>query len=398
MAALLSEQGAEELAQTISDAAQTFGQSLVNDVNIPVASQLQSYARGVCQLWARGPSFSNGEQVLGYATICTPYLQSINQDPISGSFVPGVCFGELSYSRFVTTNYQGPVSRQDVRSDYVIQTYVWTGTPPITGFPNCPSGQDYRLTVAQWDDPSEPDGIAWVSLRGSGCGQAAVEAARPQWPGEENLIIDEVFFCPNPGEDTYNDPTPRPGLPPVDPLPDYPTVYGDREVSISLEPDGTIIFDLGDGEVKIAPPDSTGTIPGAVFNPPSSPPETGSPSGGIGDNPESFPEPEPGTAWGLIACEIVSAPNWADQIFTAGGQADYFRPFGSISGVFQDESGQSFDTEYVPIHSTTTLVKIPGDGLSFTGYRVRTAPEFQTRVRAIATQLPEQTKKTSEEL
>ena len=379
VASPISEFVAELLDGEIEAAALAYGEVLVPDITTPVASQVQSYARSVCRLWARTPAIDENGRILGIGNFCTPYLQSINEDPTPGSFEdrPEVPGGQCEGEGYLVT-VGGDTPQNGFQSAQVavfgpIDGLISTPNPIFPGF-----GQPFVQARNSAGNPQNY-GVLGSAVRNE------VILGIITWDVAGGFPTGgDPFLCGTGGGPTYTPPTPRPNLPALPAPPNFPTPFGDRPVSIDFRPDGCVEIDAGDGVVVVCTPGAGGSGNGAPQPPITSDPVNGPAGGGPADQPQVFEEPPPGQRWMGVLIEITTDPIFSDRIFSLSGQAAFYKAFGSAQISFETADGTEGNLQYEQIVSTSTLLKLPIAGASVTGFRCQTRPGFSYTARAVA--------------
>jgi hypothetical protein len=285
----LSEGAADALQDVMQQATATLGQSLIEDNNTPIVSQAQSYARGVCRLWARTPALDNNNTILGYNNFCKPYLDSLGESPTNGSLDTEQAQCPTFYTVTGTVDNRGS-------NGAVLETINFTSTlqgpalgpPEIVAIPG-----SWRL---RQPDSSPTPGYANYVTRSSNFGRNGGNVRNVTYTRIDGLPDD----C---GQQSLMPPVAQSGLPAVPSFPDFPTPFGDRAISIALNPDGTITIDAGDGPVTISPPESGAKL--FPDKPVSTVPQLGPTSGGELESPDSLEQPPAGFRWGSLLLEIT---------------------------------------------------------------------------------------------
>ena len=202
-----------------------------------VAGAVQDYSRFVCRLWARTPALDDQGRILGFDTLCTPYLQSLGEQPVPGSIV-NQTFGTLRYRIWqqVQQQYSSTVfEAANVRADFVQGSVLYTGAPPpiVGNFPSCSNPNGEFVAYASWGQ------IPALGLVSAGCGNGTSYQNSLPPSGEAYLVVE---FVPNgPPVLDVQPPTPQPGLPPLPPQPiTVEGPFGSVDVDIDLLPDGRI--------------------------------------------------------------------------------------------------------------------------------------------------------------
>lgn len=279
--------------------------------------------RAVCDRWARGDraTIFPGRDVY-YRNLCEPYLGA--DTPGSPTFGPpfegGQCPG-VRYT-FVWDVFEGPnLVFSDQSSDLIGPLRLDTTVPPadVNLCQNSSVGP-YAVWVMR--------GASAAVSMSTGCGiRVVVKDVFPTFGGPNNCGDPESLFDPG---DSEPSPDPNPG--PVG----GPTGFPFPGFDVTINPDGTITVDFGDGlgPVTIDPgidPTPTGRPPGDVGEP-ADPVGTGAGGDGSGEAPD-------GSFIGALKIAIVSAPDDARRYTDTVYRAACYIYFGTVEGLELDPSG-----------------------------------------------------------
>lgn len=199
----------------------------------------QAVARAACRRYGTGASGASGRAAADYERACRPYLDTIDPGKglgLSTPFPGGQCVG-VSY--FV---------------QYSFNTVNTDGSPGGTFTPSAgPINGPIRGIVRE----GAPGSYTAVILSGDGVRSVVNSSSAPQG-GLENLKITANLVSGGGAGEDCGDPPPSVTAPPVaDPMPPpfrFNPVPGiDITADVTINPDGSITFDVGTGDVTVNP-------------------------------------------------------------------------------------------------------------------------------------------------
>ena len=336
-----SDWAGEQLGSFLEGAVTDVGAAIANDTSNPALAPVQGYARRVCDLWARTPALGEDGTILGYDTVCKPYLQAKGEYPlppegtatnitVAGRAIgaPG-CNAPIQYS--VTLDWEG--THSDIQFDR------WGGPPVVCAGIN-------------------GNGVRPVLMDGEGNERVTTESGNVTW-----TAVDEIVVNTFPGQ-----PRPVPDLPDLPTLPPTDTVFGPKSPVIVLGPTGEITIDLGDGESEVTPP----RVGPPVATPPIEGPEVqpntddGVPSSGEGD----FPPPPDGFYWCGFRYLIVDTLGRGDGVLGTGGLGKIWpKVIANIHARYESGDASVGYSTSVQIRDQEGTITSPCEGVSCNGFR-----------------------------
>lgn len=318
--------------------------------------------RIICRTWARGGTSPNLDEL--YASVCRPYLESINEWPGERTFAPpfdgGQCVTdytvELGHTSIVTgtpttirtPGNQGPIASIDFEEG-----------PPGSG--SFPGSVSLTLTVRSEDGSVKSDSTFNCVPGSSGGITVSRDDGQPD-------------TCGNPPPEFGNRPNPIPGpVPPVS----IPTPGGDDfVVDVTINPDGSITLCSGDDCITFNPLGDDGKGNPNPFGP-SAPGDKGNPGASVTGSPNDSIEgqaPEGEYLVGVLI-DLVNAEPFVNR--QAGVNFDVYRGscyvYLGTDGALdqQPEAAAAIFPQffYAPEGSTHYAVRInPGYTLQVTPY------------------------------
>ena len=255
--------------------------------NEPVLNHLapaRAITRAACRRWARGGGPQNLPGFDGaWAGICTPYLDSIAENPGSGLISPPFTGGQCPIGYTVSS---GNYTLRRIRcSDGAV---LFSGAGVVRGRANV-LGPIKAITAVQTQ--SSNCGAKEIILRVTNGNNTVLDVGVLAGPGSNTERFEIVGLAPtvtpsNGAPDTCGNPAPtyKPpkiptGLPPLTPQPITIPGIGPVSVDVTFSPTGGLVINLPDIGVDVELPNPF-EKPGAPSEP--SVPDPGPPPGDVG--------------------------------------------------------------------------------------------------------------------
>lgn len=263
----------DQINATIDDAVRSVtnpGAFLADDTPSVLLVPQQQVGRAFCRAWARTGVGNSPRLDAINAKACTPYLESLGEEPIPGSLASPFTGGQCAGVNYV-------LEYRAFRSDNTfIDVFVVTVEGPISAFSVVRSG-DSQVRVDY--------------TYGGGIGASFTQVLNNIFVRFQPMVRrqdGQADNCGNPPPD-YTPPSPKPGLPPYSPVVPVPGTDDDTGVDFTFNPDGSVDISLPDLGVEVTigagPGDGAGGISPGDQGVPGGPESTGADGEAEGEAP-----------------------------------------------------------------------------------------------------------------